>query len=79
MHPHTKESLLWGVIGALSFLVCLQGYELLADATVTVGVKTAVTPLVGVAAGAAAYFLRARLLPQRPPHESDPPSENESP
>jgi hypothetical protein len=49
MDPRVKQSLLWGLIGALSFLVLLQGYELLTGRLVDWLVKlgTAVVVLVG--------------------------------
>jgi hypothetical protein len=61
MDPRTKETLLWGVVGALSFLVLVQGYELLTEATVTVGVKAGVALLVGVVAAATTHAARGRL------------------
>jgi len=52
MDPRLKQSLLWGVIGALSFLVLLQGYELITGRLVDWLVKlgTAVVVLVGATA-----------------------------
>ena len=40
----TKSTVLWGVVGALAFLVLAQGYLLIA------GQRVAYTPLLGVAA-----------------------------
>jgi len=62
MDPHTRESLLWGVVGALSFLVLVQGYELLTDASVTVGVKAGVALLVGGGAALVTHLARDQLL-----------------
>jgi hypothetical protein len=44
MDARTKSSLLWGLVGALAFLVLAQGYLLLAD------VSVAYLPLLGIAA-----------------------------
>jgi len=74
MEPRTKDSLLWGVVGALSFLVLVQGYELLTEAAVTVGVKLGVALLVGVAAAVVTHLARDWLLTRR-----EQPTENESP
>ncbi|WP_338726853.1 hypothetical protein [Haladaptatus sp. DJG-WS-42] len=50
MHPRTKASLLWGVVGALAFLVLVQGYELLTSQPVDLLVKGGVALLVFVGA-----------------------------
>ena len=78
MNRRTRESLLWGVVGALSFLVLVQGYELLTEAAVTVGVKAGVALLVGVAAAVGSHLARDRLLAQQPT-ETESPAENERP
>ena len=65
--PAVKSSLLWGVVGALCFLVLIQGYELLADQRVSVLVKFAVAVVVGVVAGGSTYAVQGRI-----------PAENES-
>lgn|GEM_PF-206590 len=65
--PAAKSSLLWGVVGALCFLVLIQGYELLTDQRISFLVKFAVAVLVGVVAGGSTYAVRGRL-----------PAENES-
>jgi len=62
MDPRIKETLLWGVVGALSFLVLVQGYELLTDASVTVGVKAGVALLVGGGAALVTHLARDQLL-----------------
>ncbi|WP_018256919.1 hypothetical protein [Halomicrobium katesii] len=74
MDDRTRESLLWGVVGTLSFLVLVQGYELLAAATVTVGVKAGVALVVGVTTTTVTTVARDRLLDARRR-----PAENESP
>lgn len=57
MNSHTKASLLWGVIAALSFLVLAQGYELLAAPGIGLFSKLAVAVVVaGVAAGVSYAF-----------------------
>jgi len=47
VHPRTKASLLWGLIGAMAFLVLVQGYELVAGLPVGFGAKLGVALLVG--------------------------------
>jgi hypothetical protein len=80
MNRRTRENLLWGVVGALSFLVLVQGYELLTEAAVTVGVKAGVALLVGVAAAVVSHLARDRLVARRQRRaETESPGENESP
>lgn len=52
---HVRASLLWGLVGALSFLVLVQGYELAGGRGVTVGAKVGVAAAVGVAASGLSY------------------------
>ncbi|MFC6731429.1 MULTISPECIES: hypothetical protein [unclassified Haladaptatus] len=61
MNPRTKASLLWGVIGALSFLVLLQAYELVAGQPVDLLVKFAVALVVGVGATVVTYLAEPTL------------------
>jgi len=61
MDPRTKSSLLWGVVATLSFLVLLQGYELLAAQRVTIAAKAGVALAVGVGATALTYAAHDRL------------------
>jgi hypothetical protein len=56
-----KASLLWGVIGALSFLVLLQGYELLIGPRIDLGVKFGVALLVFVGAAVLSHWCVRRL------------------
>ena len=56
-----RAALLWGLVGALSFLVLVQGYELLAEPGVGVPAKVGVALAVGLAATAATYVLQGRL------------------
>ncbi len=62
MDPHTKSSILWGVVGLLSFLVLIQGYELVADVRFRWLVKVAVAIAVGVAAAVVTGRSQRRLL-----------------
>ena len=65
--PVVKSSLLWGVVGALSFLVLIQGYELVTDQRISFLVKFGVALLVGAVAGGSTYAVQGRI-----------PAENES-
>ena len=60
MTPIRKASLLWGLIGGLSFLVLLQGYELLSADRVDWLVKFGVALLVVVGAAALSYAYQQR-------------------
>jgi len=66
LDPRTKASLLWGLVALLSFLVLLQGYEVLADEPVTVGVKAIVSALVGIVGAGGSYLTYGRLFERRP-------------
>jgi hypothetical protein len=61
MRPRDRAAILWGVVGALSFLVAIQGYELLTDTGVDAFVKVAVALVVGVVATVATRSLQGRL------------------
>jgi hypothetical protein len=61
MKPATKASLLWGLTGALSFLVLVQGYELLAAEPIGAVIKAGVAVVVGVAAAATTRQLQGQL------------------
>jgi hypothetical protein len=61
MRPATKEVLLWGVIGGLSFLVLAQGYELLAADPISATVKGGVAIVVAVGAAVTTRQLQGRL------------------
>jgi hypothetical protein len=67
LSPVVKASLLWGVVGALCFLVLIQGYELFTDQRISFLVKFGVALLVGVVAGGSTYAVQGRI-----------PAENES-
>lgn len=55
MDSRLKASLLWGTIGALSFLVLIQGYELLTGARLSFALKFVVAAIVGFAAVGSTY------------------------
>jgi len=59
----TKSALLWGVVGALAFLVAVQGYQL-AVGGVALSLLVVGAVAIGVAAVAAtvAYVAEPRLL-----------------
>ncbi|QSG10663.1 putative membrane protein [Halapricum desulfuricans] len=56
-----RAAVLWGVIGTLSFLVLLQGYELLADRRVDLLVKFGVAVGVGAVTTAVTQGVQTRL------------------
>lgn len=56
MDPRVKASLLWGLIGAFSFLVLIQGYELYAGERISFGLKFVVAGCVGGAAAGSTYL-----------------------
>lgn len=61
MEPRTKASLLWGVTGALSFLVAVQTHQLITREFVTIGLIVGVTAVVLAVTTAVVYALRPRL------------------
>lgn len=61
MNPRVKEAILWGVVGMLTFLVLLQGYELLEDIRVDLTVKVGGTIVVGVVTTVATYLASGRM------------------
>jgi len=64
VNPYVKSSLLWGVVGALSYLVLLQGYELVGGARIDLLVKFGVAIPVAVGAAVVAYAYQRRLAPK---------------
>jgi len=64
MSDRRKASLLWGLVGALSFLVLLQGYELVAANRVDWLVKFGVAILVLVGATALSWVYLPRAQPK---------------
>jgi hypothetical protein len=67
VEPHRKASVLWGVVGALTFLVLVQGYELAVGDRVGLLVKTVVTLAVLVAVTTVVHRLRPRLYGNESP------------
>ena len=63
MRPRRRSALLWGLVGALVFLVGVQTLRLLTDATVTLPVALGVAALVGLAAGVVSRLLERRVGP----------------
>jgi len=61
MDATDRAAVLWGVVGALSFLVLIQGYELLTDVGVDALVKVVVALIVGVGTTVSARALQPRL------------------
>ena len=57
-----RYDLLWGLIGGLTFLVLLQGYELLFDERVKVSVKVGVALVVAVASAVLTRWMAGRLV-----------------
>jgi purine-cytosine permease-like protein len=61
MEPRLKSSLLWGLTGALSFLVLVQGYRLVTGEGATLLVALGVAVLVAVVASVSSYVLEGRV------------------
>lgn len=55
MDPRLQSSLLWGVIGGFSFLVLVQGYELVTGARLPFSLKFTVSGLVVFVTALLAY------------------------
>lgn len=62
MDPRLKASLLWGAIGALSFLVLIQGYELLTGERLAFALKFAVASTVALTAAGSTYLAEPVLF-----------------
>ena len=67
MDPRTKSSVLWGLVGGLSFLVLLQGYELFAGTPADLGVKFGVAVLVAAGATVVSYAVHPRVIGNESP------------
>lgn len=78
MNPLTKASALWGVVGLLSFLVLIQGYELASGTLVDWRVKAVVAVVVAIAAAFATRHSQRRIGPDERSRSADR-TENESP
>ena len=61
MDARQKDSLLWGAVGGLAFLVLVQGYELLAKQGVALAVKAGVAVVVLAVTALVAHALRQRF------------------
>lgn len=62
MTPRAKSSLLWGLVGVLSFLVVVQGYDLFVPAfRASIGLRAGMAVAVGVLTAALSYVLEGRL------------------
>ncbi|MFW5965041.1 MAG: hypothetical protein ACOCQM_09245 [Natronomonas sp.] len=61
MTPRKRSALLWGVVGALAFLVAHQGYLLVDGAFVGVGPLASVTVAVFAASVLTAYYAEGRF------------------
>ena len=57
MDRRTKGALLWGVVGALAFLVLAQGYTLLTAGRITLPVMAGVALAAGAVAAGTTYAL----------------------
>lgn len=62
MDPAVESSLRWGVVGALTFLVLVQGYQVVVGRFVGIGVLVGVTVGVGVCGAALTHLLRPAVL-----------------
>jgi hypothetical protein len=62
MDEKDRAAVLWGVVGALSFLVLIQGYELLTGVGVDALVKAVVALVVGTVTTVSARRLQPRLF-----------------
>ena len=57
----SRDAVIWGLVGGLSFLVLLTGYELATDFRASLVAKFGVAVLVTVGAAVASAVLAARL------------------
>ena len=69
MDRRQKASVLWGLVGALAFLVLVQGYELLGGPGIGMGAKFAVALGVGIGATGLAYVAEGRLYDDASPDD----------
>ncbi|PSQ47624.1 hypothetical protein BRD19_08990 [Halobacteriales archaeon SW_7_65_23] len=61
MDPRYKSDLLWGAIGALSFLVLIQGYHLAGGAFIGVRLMASVAATVFGVSAVATHVLRPHV------------------
>ena len=67
MDPRVKSSVLWGAVGAMAFLVLVQGYHLVADDFLGIAPMGVGAAVVLVVTSAAAHTLRPRLVQNESP------------
>ncbi|WP_436934006.1 hypothetical protein [Halovenus marina] len=65
-----KASLLWGLVGSLSFLVLVQAYHLTAGSFLGIWVMLGVAASVGVLTAGLTYLVRSRLAGNRSRNET---------
>ncbi|MFW5974024.1 MAG: hypothetical protein ACOCPZ_01425 [Natrialbaceae archaeon] len=61
MDPGRKSSLLWGLVGALAFLVLVQAYHLFTRQFLAVPTIAGVTLAVSIVSASLAHLLRPRI------------------
>lgn len=61
MHSRRKATVLWGVVGALLFLVLAQGYRLYAEEGVGLPLALIVAVGVGIATAAGSCLVERRI------------------
>ena len=61
LEPRAASALLWGLVGCLSMLVCVQGYALLVAPLVTIAQALGLALVVGLVVAGGAYVLEPRL------------------
>ena len=61
MNPRRKSALLWGVVGAMAFLVAHQGYLLAGGAFLGIGPIAGVAVVVFASTAASAYYAERRF------------------
>lgn len=62
MDPAVREPLVWGLVGGLSFLVLIQGYELVFERGVDLLVKGGGAVVITAVAAGTTAVLRRRLV-----------------
>ncbi len=62
MDPRVKSSLLWGLVGAMAFLVLVQGYHLFVDDFLGIAPMAVGAVVVLATATALAHTVRPRLV-----------------
>jgi len=62
MDATVRSNLGWGLVGALSFLVLVQGYQIVVNRFVGIGVLVGVTVAVGLCSAVLTHLLRPVVL-----------------